>query len=639
MKKIIFLTALIQSFFSLAQNVPGQTQHIAESERKSAAKRLAFRENLNTANYDVKYHRLALNINPEEFYISGMVTTHFVAKQNLNSVTFDLNNQLTVTQVLQRGNSLTFSQNTNNELVINLQNTQNTNVLDSLSIIYEGIPSTDENAFTTYTHAGVAGLYTLSEPFGAKDWWPCKQSLDDKVDRVDFLLTTPTQYVAVANGLQTSVVTNGNGTKTTRFTHNYLIPAYLVAIAATNYTIFTQTAGTAPNQFPIVNYLYPETQTSVQNNLAVTPPIMDLFEDLFEKYPFSNEKYGHAQCALGGGMEHTTVSFMGSFGRELIAHELAHQWFGDKITCGTWKDIWLNEGFATYLSGLVVENFDGQTNFNSWKQSVINNITSQNGGAVYLTDAEAQNVSRIFNHRLSYNKAAMVLHMLRFKLGDAVFFQAIKNYLADPNLAYGYAVTEDFKTHLETASGTSLTEFFNDWVYGQGYPSYNIVVQNWTGGQARFTINQTQSHNSVSFFEMPVPVRVTGNSGQILDLILQNTTNDQVIFANVPFTVTGISVNPNFDIISRNNTATLSTENFGLATHLKLYPNPASNEIFSEGLENISLEKTMILNTLGQVVLQSKNEKKWDVSALPSGTYFLKIFTSEGVFQHKFLKK
>ncbi len=639
MKKIIFLTALFQSFLSLAQNVPAETQHIAESERKSAGKLLAFRENQNTANYDVKYHRLELNINPEEFYISGTVTTHFVAKQNLNSVTFDLNNQLTVTQVLQRGNPLSFSQNTNNELVIDLQNTQNTNVLDSLSIVYEGVPSTEENAFTTYTHAGVAGLYTLSEPFGAKDWWPCKQSLDDKVDRVDFLLTTPSQYVAVANGLQTSVNNNPNGTKTTRFRHNYPIPAYLVAIAATNYTIFTQTAGTAPNQFPIVNYLYPETQTSVQNSLSVTPPIMDLFEDLFEKYPFSNEKYGHAQCALGGGMEHTTVSFMGSFGRELIAHELAHQWFGDKITCGTWKDIWLNEGFATYLSGLVVENFDGQTNFNSWKQSVINNITSQNGGAVYLTDAEAENVSRIFSHRLSYNKAAMVLHMLRFKLGDAVFFQAVKNYLADPNLAYGYAVTEDFKVHLETASGTSLTEFFNDWIYGQGYPSYNITVQNWTGGQARFVVNQTQSHNSVPFFEMPVPVKVTGNGGQVLDLILQNTTNNQTIFASVPFTVTGISVNPNFDIISRNNTATLGTQDFDLANKLKFFPNPASDELFSEGLENISVEKTIFLNTLGQVVLQSKNEKKWDISALPTGTYFIKIFTSDGIFQHKFLKK
>lgn len=639
MKKITFVLFLMQCFLTFAQNTSSEVSAIAESERKSASKMLNFRENQNTANYDVTYHRLELSIDPANYYISGKVTTHFVAKQNLNSITFDLTDQLTVSQVTQRGNSLAFSQNGNNELIINLQATQNSNALDSLSIVYEGIPSSDENAFTTYTHAGVAGMYTLSEPFGAKDWWPCKQSLDDKANRVDFLITTPSQYSAVANGLQTSVTSNPNGTKTTRFKHNYPIPAYLVAVAVTNYSVFTQTAGTAPNQFPIVNYLYPETQSSVQNNLSVTPPIMTLFENLFERYPFSGEKYGHAQCALGGGMEHTTVSFMGSFGRELIAHELAHQWFGDKITCGTWKDIWLNEGFATYLSGLVVENFDGDAAFTSWKQGTIANITSQNGGAVYLSDAEAENVSRIFSSRLSYNKGAMVVHMLRFKLGNTAFYQGIKNYLADPNLAYGYATTENLKTHLETASGTSLTEFFNDWVYGQGYPTYRITAQNWSTGLVRFTINQTQSHNSVSFFEMPVPVRVTGNNGQSLDLVLNNTTNNQVILANVPFTITGVVFNPKYDIISRQSTATLGTQDFDLVKNLKLYPNPASNKLHLDVSDGIQVERTIFYNMLGQVIKETKQETSWDISDLPSGTILMKVFSEEGSANLKFIKQ
>lgn len=639
MKKITFVLFLMQCFLTFAQNASSEVSAIAESERKSASEMLNFRENQNTANYDVTYHRLELSIDPANYYISGKVTTHFVAKQNLNSITFDLTDQLTVSQVTQRGNSLAFSQNGNNELIVNLQATQNSNILDSLSIVYEGIPSSEENAFTTYTHAGVAGMYTLSEPFGAKDWWPCKQSLDDKANRVDFLITTPSQYSAVANGLQTSATNNPNGTKTTRFRHNYPIPAYLVAVAVTNYSVFTQTAGTAPNQFPIVNYLYPETQSSVQNNLSVTPPIMTLFENLFERYPFSGEKYGHAQCALGGGMEHTTVSFMGSFGRELIAHELAHQWFGDKITCGTWKDIWLNEGFATYLSGLVVENFDGDAAFTSWKQGTVANITSQNGGAVYLSDAEAENVSRIFSSRLSYNKGAMVVHMLRFKLGNTAFYQGIKNYLADPNLAYGYATTENLKTHLETASGTSLTEFFNDWVYGQGYPTYRITAQNWSTGLVRFTINQTQSHNSVSFFEMPVPVRVTGNNGQSLDLVLNNTTNNQVILANVPFTITGVVFNPKYDIISRQSTATLGTQDFDLVKNLKLYPNPASNKLHLDVSDGIQVERTIFYNMLGQVIKETKQETLWDISDLPSGTILMKVFSEEGSANLKFIKQ
>src|SRR5690606_17633816 len=145
-----------------------------------------------------------------------------------------------------------------------------------------------------------------------------------------------------------------------------------------------QLAGTAPNTFPIINYFYPENFNTASTQVAVTFPIMDLFEEKFGTYPYANENYGHAQFGGGGGMEHTTVSFMGGFSRNLIAHELAHQWFGNKVTCGSWQDIWINEGFATYLAGLVIEHLDGEDNFVSWKNGLIDNITSQNGGSAYI---------------------------------------------------------------------------------------------------------------------------------------------------------------------------------------------------------------------------------------------------------------
>jgi len=638
MKRLAVIVTLLSISMSFAQNYSTKNQKIAEAERKSGASVMAFAANPNTANYDVVYHLLKFNVNPANYFIEGNVTTHFVAKSNLNTITFDLTDELVVSSVMQRGNSLAFAQNSNDEVVINLPATQNTNVLDSLTITYSGAPATSGGAFTRYTHAGTAGMYTLSEPFGAKDWWPCKQDLNDKINTIDVFITAPSQYVAVSNGVQVRATENGNGTKTTRFHHSYPIPAYLIAIAATNYSIFTQQAGTAPNTFPIVNYIYPETQTSVQNQLAVTVPIMNLFETKFETYPFSREKYGHAQCALGGGMEHTTVSFMGGFDRNLIAHELAHQWFGDKITCGSWKDIWLNEGFATYLSGMVVENMDGATAFKQWKQENIDDITSSNGGTLYLSDTEAQSSNRIFDYRLTYEKGAMVAHMLRFKLGDVAFFQGLKNYLADPALAYSYALTPDLKSHLETASGVDLTEFFNDWVYRQGYPTYNISVQNIGSGQARFVVNQTRSHFSVSYFEMPVPVRVFGAAGQQADLILDNTFNGQVIVKNVPFQITNVAFNPNSDIISRNSTMTLGNEDFVLLQSIKLYPNPASNTLNVELPSNVSLEKAVFYNALGQVVKESKSETSWDISSLPTGVNFISIFTDSGVKKMKFVK-
>ncbi len=638
MKKLSLLIALFSISLSFAQNSTELNRHIAESEMKSASNVINFVANQNTANYDITYHRLRFTINPANDFITGNVTTHYIAKENLNTVTFDLTEELTVNSVTHHGNSLTFSQNSNKELIINLPATQNMNVLDSLTIDYAGIPSNDENAFVTYTHGSTPGLYTLSEPYGARDWWPCKQDLNDKVDSIDVYITAPSQYVSVSNGLQVGVVTNANSTKTTHFHHGYPIPAYLIAIAATNYTIFTQQAGTAPNNFPIVNYIYPENQVTTQASLAVTLPIMNLYETLFETYPFSDEKYGHAQCALGGGMEHTTVSFMGGFSRELIAHELGHQWFGDKITCGTWKDIWLNEGFATYLSGLVIESLDGASQFSNWKESLNNNITSSPGGAVYLTDTETQNVGRIFSSRLTYNKGAMVVNMLRFKLGDTNFFQGIQNYLDDADLAYGYALTEDLKVHLETVSGMDLDEFFNDWVYNQGYPTYTISAQNWGTNQVRFVVNQTQSHASVSFFEMPVPVRVFGNSGQQMDFILQNTTNGQVFIENIPFQVASITFNPNNDIISRNSTTTLGTANFELSQDIKIYPNPVSQVLNLELPDGIVIEKAIFYNALGQIIKEAKNEISWDVSGLPTGVNFIKVVTDSGVKQLKFIK-
>ncbi len=131
-------------------------------------------------------------------------------------------------------------------------------------------------------------------------------------------------------------------------------------------------------------------------------------------------------------MEHQTISFEGYFGEELLSHELAHQWFGNSITCASWSDIWLNEGFATYLSGIIIEKNDPAENWLAWKKDLINYICSEPGGSVYVQDTTSY--QRIFDGRLSYSKGAMVLHMLRSELGDSIFFTSIKNYLNDPLL-------------------------------------------------------------------------------------------------------------------------------------------------------------------------------------------------------------
>jgi aminopeptidase N len=637
MKATLLYFLLFTVFLVSAQKNDLQLDEIAHSEMKMASKKLNLLVNPNTQNYDITYHELRFNVDPSNYYISGVVTTTFTALSDLSTVTFDLTNQLTVNSVTQNGIPLMFAQNSNNELVITLPSVLTSNTPATVVISYSGAPANGEQAFTTSIHNGSPVLYTLSEPYGARDWWPCKQDLNDKVDVIDIYITAPSQYVSVANGIEPEAPVINGSNKTTHFHHNYPIPAYLIAIAATNYSIYNQTGGTVPNQYPIINYIYPETLASVQTQLDQTPLILNLYESLFEIYPFHNEKYGHAQFGWGGGMEHTTVSFMNSFGRSLIAHEMAHQWFGDKITCGSWKDIWLNEGFATYVAALVIENFDGQAAFVTEKSKMISNITSQTNGAVYLTDAQLTDVNRIFSSRLTYNKGAMVLNMLRFKMGDALFFQGVKNYLKDVNLAYKYAKTPDLQSHLEAVYGSSLTEFFNDWIYNQGYPIYTISGQNIGGGQAKFTINQTQSDASVSFFEMPVPIRVFGSGGQQLDLVLNNTVNGENFIENVPFTISSITFDPNKNIISKGNTVTLGNENFELNA-LQLYTNP-SNTILNLALPTgIILEKTVFYNVTGQKIMTSNSATSWDISSWSTGVYFIKINTDSGSKKLKFLK-
>lgn len=328
---------------------------ITAMERGAAERQLNFRSSALTDDYDIKYHRLEWNINPNNYYISGTVTTYFMPKEaNFVALHFDLANTLQVNSVIFHGQEVETYSQSNNMLTINLPNSLAMAELDSVSVTYEGAPpSNGFGSFAQATHSGNPVLWTLSEPYGARDWWPCKQDLSDKIDSIDVLVRTPVAYKVASNGLLQEIIEDGNE-HIYHWKHRYPIPAYLIAIAVTNYaeySDFVPVENGAPIE--VLNYVFPENLAVAQQATTATVEIMQLFNELFGLYPFAEEKYGHAQFGWGGGMEHQTMSFMGGFSHLLQAHELAHQWFGDKVTCGSWQDIWLNEGFATYLEGLT----------------------------------------------------------------------------------------------------------------------------------------------------------------------------------------------------------------------------------------------------------------------------------------------
>ena len=642
MKKKICALFILLRVLGFSQSGISEFDRMVEAEMKSASSFQNLRVNPNTLNYDVTHHDLRFTINPDTTtpFISGVVSTTFRALSNMTTVTFDMATALAVSSVTMNGMGLTFTQS-NYELNINLPTTLSTGTTATVIITYAGSPPQAEAAFTRSTHAGTPVIYTLSEPFGARDWWPCKQDLNDKIDSFDIYITCPSAYIGVSNGLLQSSTTSGGNT-TRHYRHNYPIPAYLISLNVTNYVTYNIQAGLGTVQnpfFPINNYLYPEgNTTTVQTAINQTVPVMNVFEEKFGFYPYRNEQYGHVQFSWGGGMEHTTMSSMGGWSRSLIAHELAHQWFGDKITCGTWRDIWLNEGFAEYLAGLVVESLDGPASFISWKTTKINNITTASNGALYLTEAEALNVSRIFSSRITYNKGSMVVHMLRWKMGDANFYQAVRNYLNDSNLAFGYAITADLKAHLEAVHGASLSEFFNDWVYMQGYPTYTITAQNWGAGQAKITVSQTQSDPSVTYFEMPLEIRLSGAGGATQDVIVNHTANGQQFIVSVPFVVTGVTFDPNKHIISKNNIVTLGTESFEWSATVSVYPNPTNDVLHVMMPSSLQLNKIEIYNTLGQLEGE-KSTADFSIADLAFGVHWLKISTSEGIIYKNFIKK
>ena len=640
MKKICLFIILAFAIQTQAQFIEKPFKKLVESERAAALKHLLKQPLANTGNYDVKFHRLILNPSLTDRNLSGEVTTYFVPNQSMTTMEFDFNTQMTVNNVVWHNQNLSFSQ-LDNRLIINFSQARPSNILDSITVSYQGIvPNTGLDSYMVTTHgSNIPVVWTLSEPYGARDWWPCKQDLNDKIDSIDIIINYPQTVAgqtmtAVSNGLLTSEYTSGT-TKTSVWKHRYPIAAYLVAFAITNYTKYTVNAGITQN-FPIDNYPYPENLSDAQNNANAHLQVMNYFENTFGPYPFNQEKYGQIQFGWGGGMEHQTATFIVNYIRWLTAHELAHQWFGDAVTCGSWHDIWLNEGFATYSEALTREALDGQTAFDNWKTNVTGDIISQPDGSVYVQDTT--DVWRIFDSRLSYSKGAMVLNMLRLKLGDGDFFQAIRNYVN--NYKFHYALTPDLRQEFESQSGQNLTEFFNDWIYGEGYPTYNITVTRIGNGLYDVLVQQTTSDASVSFFEMPLPFKFTGNGGNSYETMLDNTANGQHFTVNTGFEVTNVEFDPHHDIIKGQTTLNTNLSvNVLDSNSIEIFPNPAHSYLKIED-DNINITKVHFLTISGKELLKIKdNYHHIDVNQLPKGFYIVKIETDQGIYIKKMLKK
>ncbi len=638
----IFLFLLSTAAAFAQKPDPDFIDKIAAQDQQKFVLKSAFKESQNYSDYDLVYQRMEWQINPNVKYIKGSVTSYFTSQvEDLAEIEFDLNDStMTVDSVFQHNQKIDFTLS-EKKLRIKLNQPLQAWDIDSISVYYQGEPEPKINGFGAFTkseHAGTPTIFTLSEPYGALEWWPCKQSLMDKIDSIDIIVTSPEIYRTASNGVLVSDKVE-NGVRQMHWKHRHPIATYLVAIAVTNYAVYSDWVDLEDGRkIEILNYVYPENLDTAKVRTPVTVEFIELYNQIIGEYPFVNEKYGHAQFGWGGGMEHQTMSFMFNFNYDLIAHELAHQWFGDYITCGSWHDIWLNEGFATYLTGLVYENLQDGYWWPTWKTANLNRIISLTGGSVYVKDTTK--VGDIFSGRLSYSKGAYLLHMLRWVLGDDNFFKGMKSYFNDPKLANGFARTNDFVRNMEIAGDTILTEFFNDWYYGEGFPVYSAEFTPVDDGILKITLSQTSSHPSVEFFEMSVPVRVYDfGKTDSMDFQLVQTKNNQEFFVKVNFKVAGLKIDPDYWLVSKTSLIV------GIEPELKknkvaVFPNPFTQSFSVKLPADEQMVSLQLFNIEGQLLKQyHENKTDFNWPDLPKGMYILNVKTSKSNYERKMVKQ
>jgi len=516
MNRIIIVSLILFSTinFSRAQDYY-DPHHDGKLEAQYKAERLAriseF-QNQQTANqdrYDVKHYDLDLTIDVTGKQIRGTVTIlSEVVEQAISQMDVNLLSSMTVDAVTVENASASF-QHRNDIIQITLNKTYQPGELFRVAITYRGRPQqTGFGAFGFDTYNGQPMIWSLSEPFGARNWWPCKDFPSDKADSADIRVTVPKNLIVASNGNLRSETELG-GLKTYWWHESYPIVTYLISVAIYPYYVYSDYYRySATDSMEVRFYVYPDQINLVRAPYAKVVDMIKIFADIYGEYPFIREKYGHAQFQGGANMEHQTISSMVSRNETTIAHELAHQWWGDYITCENFHEIWLNEGFATYSEALYLERYYGKNEF--WQEVESNKYFG--GGTVYVYDLS--NTSLIFNYNRTYRKASWILHMLRHVVGDENFFKILKEYYNESHLRYGTATTDDFRAVCERVSGINLEKYFYQWLYEEYFPTYSYSwnwKQHGENYDIQLQIDQLQ-HNQT--FWMPIDVTITSAAGE-----------------------------------------------------------------------------------------------------------------------------
>lgn len=617
--------------------------------------------------FDATYYHLNLMMafspeSPAKDTLQGdVVVQGRVVGEPLRTLVLDFSNVMRVDSLRSEGGDPLPYTHTEDALHIDLGHAVPVGERVAVEVYYHGHP--DPSHFGTFETGRRTGdlpyAWTLSEPYGAKNWWPGKDHPADKADSVRVTVTVPEGLRVASNGVLVDSLTAG-GQVTYDWVERYPIASYLVAFAAGPYEVFRQeyvrpdtlAAQIGAGSFPILNYAYTDAPDMFEgrdifHGWKRIVDIMAVQEYWFGSYPFSAEKYGHAQFTWSGGMEHQTMGFLSSNSVSLMSHELSHQWFGDLITMRFWPHLWLNEGFATYAELLYWQArsdlYPGiyESEFQKYYERA-----RLAPGTLVVQDTTSEN--NLFLSTRVYAKGGMVLHMLRGIVGDDTFREILHAYAGDPDLRYGNATTADFERVAEAVSGRDLDAFFRQWVTsGTGYPTYAVhwgYTEDASGYAVQVDVRQTQGEgqSNVSAFSMPVEIVVkTEGGGQYFQV--ENTAREQSYHFSVDSRPTGVQFDPNRLILRGDPVQVTAVDSLPILPNetdiTRVYPNPTSGVLHVQiALGNDASARLVLYDVLGRQVKTLLERQlspaiyvyTFDVAHLAAGRYFLRLETADG---------
>jgi len=584
--------------------------------------------------FDLTHYTVDMRVSPqvESIYASNAITGVSRA-DTLTTLILHLDG-LIVDSILRDSEILNFSRD-DTLLIVYLGDTLRKNDTFQVVVYYHGKPIHGGGVFGGGLTIEEGIVFADNEPWGAKRWIPC---YDDPAEKVtsELIVTVPENWVLIANGTLLEVDTLDSLWRY-HWKEDYPIATYLIVFAASpNYAIWSDTFNYGNYSMPVYTCVLREDSSLAAQRFSNTRGMLEFFSDVFALYPFINEKYAHVYAPIGGAMENQTNTFIfipwpGNDWDGVVSHELAHQWWGDWVTLGTWADIWLNEGFATYSEALWYGQREGPSAYFEYMRAIMDIYINYAPYPPYPIYDPVYLFSVV-----TYEKGASVLHMLRYLVGDSLFFEILREY--GSRFSYGNAVTSEFQEVSEEISGMDLDWFFDEWVYLPGHPEYRY---GWSAREIApdsfliiLHINQTQGHAfGVPTFKMPIEIGIKLASGDTLFTTVWDSLDEQSFTFYTKEEPINLYFDPHDWILKKAYYYNIAEGNKKEGKVVSFFPNPAREKLILLLPSSGDATSITFFDISGKKVKTIKKRSKegrisitkGELFSLPNGTYFLRI--------------